>query len=498
MNEQEAGATGQPESAPSEVTKDASEWQSLLLKEIGGDKHKEAVTEAVGHMAQWALRNTALISKSSVNTIKSLIAEIDQKLSGQLSQIMHHEKFQKLEGAWRGLHYLVNNTETDKMLQIHVLHASKEELHTTLSDHKGARFDQSPIFKKVHDARFDIPNAAPFACIVGDYHFDHGPQDVELLGEMAKISAASHAPFITGAAPSLMDMKSWQELQNPPDVEKLFDNAEHIAWNALRRKEDARYVGLAMPRFLARLPYGEKNPVKAFDFEEETAGSDHSKFCWANSAYAMGTNINRSYKFSGWCSNIRGYEAGGAVSGLPIHTFPTDEGGTDYKCPTEISITTTREAALARCGLMPLVHWKDTDTSVFVGAQSLQEPEEYDKPEATANARLSARLSYLFACCRFAHYLKRMVYNKIGKQMEKTEMERWLNDWIQGYVLREVEGAAEEAKASNPLSEAKVVVKENEDNPGSYEATFFLRPHYQVEEVHTTLHLVSKIPDGII
>jgi type VI secretion system protein ImpC len=317
------------------------------------------------------------------------------------------------------------------------------------------------------------------------------------MGEMAQISAAIHSPFIAGAAPGLMGMDSWQELSNPRDLTKIFSTPEYAAWRSLRESEDSRYLGLAMPRFLARLPYGAAtDPVEEFDFEEDTEGADHTKYTWANSAYAMATNINRAFKMFGWCSRIRGIESGGAVEGLPTHTFPTDDGGVDMKCPTEIAISDRREAELAKNGYMPLVHKKNTDFAAFIGAQSLQKPAEYDDPDATANANLAARLPYLFASCRFAHYLKCIVRDKIGSFKERDDMQTWLQKWIMQYVDGDPKHSSEETKARKPLAAAEVVVEEVEGNPGYYTSKFFLRPHYQLEGLTVSLRLVSKLPSA--
>ncbi|MBS1222709.1 MAG: type secretion protein, EvpB/VC family, partial [Proteobacteria bacterium] len=302
-------------------------------------------------------------------------------------------------------------------------------------------------------------------------------------------------PFISGAAPTVMQMDSWQELSNPRDLTKIFQTAEYASWRSLRESEDSRYLGLAMPRFLARRPYGAKSdPVEEFDFEEEVEGAEHNKYSWANAAYAMATNITRAFKLYGWCTRIRGVESGGAVENLPTHTFPTDDGGVDMKCPTEIAISDRREAELAKNGFMPLLHKKNTDFAAFIGAQSLQKPAEYYDPDATANANLSARLPYLFAVCRFAHYLKCMVRDKIGSFKERDDMQRWLNNWIMNYVIANPESAGEEAKARSPLAAAEVVVEEVEGNPGYYTSKFYLRPHYQLEGLTVSLRLVSKLP----
>lgn len=473
------------------------ELTSLLQKEFKPktDQAREAVENAVKTLARQALENAVTISADAYSTIQAIIAEIDGKLTEQINQIMHHAEFQQLEGAWRGLHYLVNNTETDELLKIRVMCISKKELGRTLKRYKGVGWDQSPIFKRVYEEEYGQFGGEPIGCLVGDYYFDHSPPDVEMLGEIARISAAAHCPFIAGADPAVMQMESWQELSNPRDLTKIFTNTEYAAWRSLRESEDARYIGLAMPRFLARLPYGSRtNPVDEFDFEEETDGANHERYAWANSAYAMAANINRSFKEYGWCTSIRGVESGGAVANLPCHTFPTDDGGVDMKCPTEIAISDRREAELAKNGFMPLVHRKNSDFAAFIGAQSLQKPAEYNDPDATANARLSARLPYLFACCRFAHYLKCIVRDKIGSFNERDDMERWLNDWVMNYVDGDPVNSSQETKARKPLAEAEVQVQEIEDNPGYYSARFFLRPHYQLEGLTVSLRLVSKLP----
>jgi type VI secretion system protein ImpC len=479
------------------ATLEADQLGSLLQKEFKPktDRARAEVESAVRTLAEQALRDTAVVSDDVVGTIKAIIAEIDHKLTEQVNQILHAERFQQVEGAWRGLHHLITNTETDEMLKIRVMNVSKKDLGKTLKKYKGVAWDQSPLFKKLYEEEYGTLGGEPFGSIVGDYQFDHTPPDVELLGQIAQIAAAAHAPFIAGAASSLVGMDSWQELSNPRDLAKIFGTPDYAAWRSLRDAADARYVGLAMPRFLARLPYGAKtSPVEEFDFEEETGSGAHNKYTWANAAYTMAVNINRSFKLYGWCSSIRGVESGGAVEGLPVHTFPSDDGGVDMKCPTEIAITDRREKELADCGLMPIIHRKNTDVAAFIGAQSLQKPTEYTDPDATSNARLSARLPYLFASCRFAHYLKCMVRDKIGSFKERADMERYLSDWIKGYVLGNPENAGDTLKAQKPLAAAEVKVEDVEGNPGYYSARFFLRPHYQLEGVNVTLSLVSRLP----
>ena len=479
------------------VTVEGNDFASLLNKEFKpkSDEAKSAVEAAVQTLAQQALSNVKLISTDTVASIEAMIAALDKKLTEQINLILHHEDFQKLESAWRGLHYMVSNTETDEQLKIRVMAISKQDLGKTLKRYKGTAWDQSPLFKKLYEEEYGQFGGEPFGALVGDYHFDHSPPDVELLGEMAKIAASAHAPFITGAAPTVMQMDSWGELANPRDLTKIFTTPEYAAWRSLRESDDAKYLAMCMPRFLGRIPYGAKTaPVDAFNFEEDTLGADHNKYSWCNAAYAMATNINRSFKEFGWCSRIRGVESGGAVENLPTHTFPTDDGGVDMKCPTEIAISDRREAELSKNGFLAMIHRKNSDFAAFIGAQSLQKPTEYDDPDATSNAALAARLPYLFACNRFAHYLKCMVRDKVGSFKSRDEMERWLNKWIGQYVDGDPTNSSEDVKARRPLAAAEVVVEEVEGAPGYYQSKFFLKPHYQLEGLSVSLRLVSKLP----
>ncbi len=479
------------------ATQEFSEFAALLDREFKpkSDRARDAVASAVQTLAEQALAHTTIISDDALRSIEAMIAAIDAKLTEQVNLILHHEDFQGLESAWRGLHYLVNNTETDEQLKIKVFNVSKKELGRTLKKFRGTAWDQSPIFKKVYEEEYGQFGGEPYGLLVGDYYFDHSPQDTQLLGDIAAVAASAHAPFITAANPTVMQMDSWSELSNPRDLTKIFGTPEYAAWRSLRESEDARYLGLTMPRFLSRLPYGAKTePVEEFAFEEDTSAPESGAYSWANSAYAMATNITRAFKLYGWTTQIRGIESGGAVEGLPTHSFPADDGGMAMQCPTEIAIADRREAELAKNGFMPLIHKKGSDFAAFIGAQSLQKPQEYDDPAATANANLAARLPYLFATCRFAHYLKCMVRDKIGSSMSKTQLETWLGQWLMNYIDYTPDMSNDEYKASHPLAEGKVVIEENEENPGYYSAKFFLRPHYQLEGINVSLRLVSRMP----
>ncbi|ARP85563.1 type VI secretion system contractile sheath large subunit [Bordetella genomosp. 9] len=474
-----------------------NDFAALLRKEFKPktQEAERAVEASVRTLAEHALADAAVVSDDVIATVQSMIAEIDRKLTEQINLILHNEAFQKLEGAWRGLHYLVSNSETDEQLKVRVMNISKADLYRTLKKYKGAAWDQSPLFKKLYEEEYGQFGGEPYGALVGDYYFDNSGPDVDLLAQLAKICAAAHMPFIASASPAVMLMESWAELANPRDITKLFQTPEHAAWRALRESEDSRYIGLTLPRFLARAPYGARsNPVDDFDFEEDTAEGDSSRYVWANAAYAMAVNINRSFKTYGWCSRIRGVESGGAVEELPVHVFPTDEGGLETKCPTEVAISDRREAELSRNGFLPLVHMKNSGTAAFIGAQSLHKPAEYDDPVATANAALAARLPYLFACNRFAHYLKCIVRDKIGSFKSRDEMEMWLRRWIANYVDGMPAHSSDADKARKPLAEAAVVVEEVEGSPGYYTSRFYLRPHYQLEGLTVSLRLVSKLP----
>ena len=491
MTDVKAAAQGEVE----ELTTDT--FASLLQKEFKPKsvRAKEEVENAVQTLAQYVLKDTHLVSEDTVRSIEAIIAALDIKMKEQLDVVLHNEEFQKVEGTWRGLHYLINNTETDEFLKVRVMNVNKNELGKNLKKFMGTAWDQSPIFKKLYEEEYGQFGGEPYGCLVGDYYFDNSPADVKMLANLAKVSAACHAPFIAAASPKMLQMDTWSELTNPRDLTKIMSTPDYAPYNSLRESDDSKYIALTMPRVLARLPYGaDTEPVEAFDYEEDTSGADSSKYTWMNAAFSMAVNINRSFKLYGWCSRIRGIESGGAVEGLPVHTFPSDDGGVDMKCPTEIAISDRREAELSKIGMMPLIHKKNTDLAAFIGAQTIQKPAEYDDPDASANAALAARLPYLFASCRFAHYLKCIVRDKIGSFKEREDMQRWLQNWILNYVDGDPTNSTEETKARKPLAAAEVTVEEVEGSPGYYSAKFYLRPHYQLEGLTASLRLVSKLP----
>lgn len=450
-------------------------------------------------LTQQAMKGTVKWDKNLSVTINNAIAAIDAAMSKQLSQVLHHDKFKKLEGSWRGLHHLVTTSETGGDLKIRMMNITKKELTRDLE--KAVEFDQSQIFKKVYESEFGIAGGEPYAAMIGDFEFSSHPEDISLLGKMSNVAAAGFCPFISAASPKMFGFDSYTELSKPRDLEKIFDSAEYTQWRSFRDSDDSRFVSLTMPRVLARSPYGAATKtIEAFNFEEiepddngNAKAADHDDYCWMNAAYTMGTTITHAFSEYGWCTSIRGAEGGGKVEGLPTHTFISDDGDTDAKCPTEIGITDRREAELSKLGFLPLCHYKNTDYAVFFGGQTTQKPKKYADPDASANAQISARLPYIMATSRIAHFLKVMARDKVGSFMEASDAEIWLNRWINQYVNASP-GASPEMKARFPLREAKVEVKEVPGQPGVYSAVAWMRPWLQMEELTASLRLVANIP----
>lgn len=427
-----------------------------------------------------------------VEMVNVRIAQIDELLSVQLNEVLHHPDFQKLESTWRGLHYLVYNTETSATLKLRVLNIGKAELLKDLE--KAVEFDQSALFKKVYEEEYGSLGGTPYSLLIGDYEFGRHPQDVALLEKISNVAAAAHAPFIAAASPTLFDMSSFTELSQPRDLTKIFDSAELIKWRSFRDSEDSRYVALTLPHILMRLPYGPNTvPVEGINFVEDVDGSDHAKYLWGNPAWALGARITSAFAHYGWTAAIRGVEGGGKVEGLPAHTFKTDEGDIALKCPTEIAITDRREKEISDLGFIALVHCKNTDYAAFFGGQTTNKPKLYNTNEANANSRISAMLPYILASSRFAHYIKVMMRDKIGSFMTKGNVESYLNTWMADYILLD-DDASQTQKAHYPLREGRVDVVDVPGRPGVYRATVFLRPHFQLEELSASIRLVAELP----
>ncbi len=490
-NEQQA----QPEAAQAT---EATEEVSLLDQIISDgrlareESQRDFAKDVVGEFVAQVMEGTMTVSKNTEAMINARISAIDKLISDQLNEVMHHQDFQKLEGSWRGLAYLVNKSETGEMLKIRVMNVSKKDLLKDME--KASEFDQSALFKKIYEEEFGMFGGSAYGAMIGDYEFTKHPQDLALLEKVSQVAAAAHAPFLSAAGAELFNMDSFTELGEPRDLAKIFQSVEYAKWKSFRESEDSRYVALAMPHILMRLPYGKENvPVESFDFEEQVDGTDHKKYLWGNAAYALGTRLTDAFAKYHWCAAIRGVEGGGLVEGLPVHTFQTDEGDVALKCPTEIAITDRREKELADLGFIPLVHCKGTDYAAFFSTQTVNKPKVYDTDSANANARLSSQLQYIMATSRFAHYLKSMMRDKIGSFMTRQNAHDFLNRWINNYTLGD-DNAGQEMKAKYPLREARVDVTEIPGKAGAYRAVAFLKPHFQLDELSVSLRLVADLP----
>ena len=456
------------------------------------ESQRDFAKNVVGEFVSQIMAGEMTVSKNTEAMINARISAIDKLISDQLNEVMHHEDFQKIEASWRGLHYLIDQTETGEKLKIRVMNVSKKDLLKDME--KASEFDQSALFKKIYEEEFGMFGGASYGALMGDYEFSNHPQDLSLLEKISQVAAAAHAPFISAASPQLFNFDSFTELGEPRDMAKIFQSVEYAKWKSFRESEDSRYVALAMPHILMRLPYGKDNvPVEAFDFEEQVDGTDHKKYLWGNAAWALGTRLTDAFAKHHWCAAIRGVEGGGLVEGLPVHTFKTDEGDVALKCPTEIAITDRREKELADLGFVPLLHCKGTDYAAFFSTQTGNKPKVYDTDSANANARLSSQLQYILAVSRFAHYLKSIMRDKIGSFMTRKNAEDFLNRWISNYVLLD-DNASQDMKAKYPLREARIDVSEIPGKPGAYRAVSFLKPHFQLDELTVSLRLVADLP----
>lgn len=446
-------------------------------------------------LVEQSLEGSFCFDKNLNKSIHQAIQDMDEILSKQLSVILHHPLLNQLEGRWRGLYYLVKNSETGVNLKIKLMPCTKQQ---ALHDFDNAiELDQSKLYKKIYEHEFGSAGGQPYAVILGDYEFSHQTEDLRLLNHFAKLSAAAFCPFIAAASPHLLGLKSWQELNRPRDLSKLTEGIDYLPWRNFREDEEARFVYLCLPRVLARLPYGKNTSWNtSFNFNElprNGIAEDPNHYCWMNAAFTLTTQMTKAFSKNGWCISLRGREGGGRVDNLPLHILNDYSGELDYLCPTEINITDRREAELSYLGLLPLCHYKNTDYAVFFGAESVQKVKHYDKAEATENARISARLPYIMATSRFAHYLKMMARDKIGSFLSAEEAEDWLNRWILNYVNGN-EHSKHELKAKYPLAEARIRVSETPGKASSYQATAWLKPWLQMEELTTSMRLVAKIP----
>lgn len=478
-------------------TEEEQQEESLLDQIISEGRWREEVDkerarDLIGEFANQIMDKTMTVSEDTEKMINERIANIDKLISDQLNEVMHNPEFQKLEGSWKGLNYLVQQSETGESMKIRVMNVTKKDLLKDME--KASEFDQSTLFKKVYEEEFGMYGGESYGAMIGDYEFSNHPQDVSLLEKISGVAAASHTPFISAASPQLFGWDSFTELQNPRDMAMNFKSVEYAKWKSFRDSDDSKYVAMVLPHILMREPYGEANvPVESFNYEEDVTGKDHSKYLWGNAAYALGARITDAFSKYGWSVAIRGVEGGGLVEGLPVHTFKTDEGDIALKCPTEIAITDRREKEFADLGFVPLLHCKGTDKAAFFSTQTTNKPKSYDTDSANANARLSSQLQYMLAVSRFAHYLKAIMREKIGSFMSRQNAEDFLNRWIKNYVIAE-DDASPALKSKFPLREARVEVAEIPGKPGAYQSVAYLRPHYQLDELTVSLRLVAELP----
>ena len=461
-------------------------------KMVKDETQVDYAKDLVGEFAKQVLDESMTVSKDTAAMINSRIAQIDELLSQQLNEIMHAPAFQQMEGTWRGLNYLVMNTETGEMLKLRVMNVTKKELLKDLE--KAVEFDQSVLFKKVYEEEYGTFGGHPYSCLVGNYEISRHPQDMAFIEKISNVAAAAHAPLLMGTDPKLFDMESFTDLAVPRDLAKIFESAELIKWRSFRDSEDSRYVALAMPHILLRLPYGPDTvPVEEFNFAEDVDGKVHEKYLWGNAAWALALRITTAFAKYGWTAAIRGVEGGGLVEGLPTHTFLTDDGDIAVKCPTEIAITDRRENELSKLGFIPLIYCKQTDYAAFFGGQTCNKAKIYNTDQANANARLSAVLPYLLNASRFAHYIKAIMRDKVGSFMTAENVATFLNTWIMNYVMGR-DDAGQDLKAQYPLREARIDVTDIPGKPRCYNATVFLKPHFQLEELTASIRLVAELP----
>ena len=486
------------QSSQAATQEEVSPLDNLLSKiDIDRTQDEERANDlslAMNLLIDSVTRRHAKVERVDKVLIDQVIAELDSKISAQVNEVLHNEEFQKLESAWRGLKHVVDRTNFRRNIKIEVINVSKDELESDFQSVPETL--QSGLFKHVYDQEYDQAGGEPFGAIIGNYEFANTVQDITLLLNLAKVSAACHAPFIGSVGSRFFGVKDMEELSLKSDVGPIFEQKEYVKWNTFRETEDSRYVGLTMPRFLLRTPYGPDTvPTKTFHFEEDASGETHEKYLWGNASFAFAANLSRSFAENGWCVNIRGPKAGGLVEDLPVHFYEAS-GGTQTKIPTEVLISDRREFELSELGFIPLAFYKSKDYACFFSANSIQKPAEYigkDADYATANSRLSSRLPYLFLVSRLAHYLKVIQRENIGASKEKDELQRELYEWINTLVT-EMKDPGPELKAKHPLSQAQIEVLDIADNPGFYKVGMKVRPHFQIEGIDVNLSLVSRLP----
>lgn len=477
-----------------------TESLSLLDRAIAATNQTPAdqTKELFSVLAEQALSGTVTWDKNLTKTIENAIAEIDKQMSRQLSAIMQQDDFRRLEGSWRGLNKLVTESETGQSLKIKLVDFTKDELIEQFED--APAVDRSPLFDALYQKEFGTAGGEPYGALIGDYTFSHKDEDVALMRYMGETAAASHAPFIAAANPEMFEFDSFETFNEGKPVASGFDSPAYASWNAFRESDDSRYVVLTLPQTLARLPYGDKGlGTKSFAYEELATDADgnpkpknNAQLVWSNAAYELGLKMTQAHTQFGWCTAIRGLDNGGKVENLPNLTYKSEAGDLMQQCPIEVNLTDEREKELSDLGFLPLVHYKNTNYGVFIGSQTAQKPKTYTDPDATGNAAISARLPYIMASSRIAHYLKVMGRDMLGSNLEAADVQKDLQTWIDQYTNSGAVGNAERSKT--PLCESRIQVVEQPGRPGAYSAVAHLRPWLQLEELTTSVRMVTKIP----
>ncbi|GKX56761.1 hypothetical protein SOASR030_28730 [Leminorella grimontii] len=451
----------------------------------------ERVTMAVNVFLNMVQKSAQKVDKLDKSLLDFHISQIDKQLSEQLDAIMHHPEFQQIESAWRGLKFLVDRTDFRRNVRIEVLDVSKEALQQDFED--APETIQTGFYRHTYIQEYDTPGGEPIGVTISNFEFGRGPQDIALLRNVSKVAAAAHMPFIASVGPAFFGKETMEEVAAIKDIANYFDRAEYTKWKSFRDTDDSRYIGLTLPRVLARLPYGPDTvPVRNFNYVEQVKGPDHDRYLWTNASFAFAANMVKSFIRNGWCVQVRGPQAGGLVDDLPIHLYDLGTGN-QVKIPTEVLIPETREFEFANLGFIPLSFYKNRDYACFFSANSTQKPALYDTKEATANSRINARLPYIFLLSRIAHYLKVIQRENIGATKDRRVLELELNTWINNLVT-EMTDPSDEVQASHPLRQAKVLVEDIEDNPGFFRVKTFLVPHFQIEGMDINLSMVSQMP----
>lgn len=462
---------------------------SNVLADMSLEKRLTAALQVFLEVARHSGQSVERLDKALLD---DYIARIDEAISVQLDEILHHPRFQTVESAWRSLQFLVDRCDPKANTKVELLDISKEELAEDFED--SPDITQSGLYNHLYVQEYDTPGGEPISAVVSNYEFTANAPDIGLLTEVSRVAAAAHVPFLGSVGADFFGKEGISEVPKIHDLDTYFDRAEYIRWRNFRETEDARYIGLVLPRFLLRLPYGEDNPVRGFKYIENVSGEDHERYMWGNATFAFASNMARSFKRHGWAVNIRGPEAGGKLENMPVHHYDVGR-GVQYKIPTEILISETKELEFANEGFIPLSYYKNSDFACFFSANSAQKPAEYDTEEATANSRINSRLPYIFLTSRLAHYLKVLQRENIGSNKNAHDLEVELNSWLQSLVTK-MKNPDPELIASHPLRDGFVKVEEVPDNPGFYRVSMAVMPHFQIEGVDVRLNLVSRLPAG--